>query len=328
MLTCHPPIQIDKVLDDPELVRRLVEANGPYSPVQRYFAGESEYRASAGRSSEGKPMFIAPVFRGDWAYDKPLIEGIDDFLHHPEFTRSAARMFEGAYVRPFSMYCNLTWQLPFNQGGGHTDVPEFRGVTRVDHPVWLLQAMGHSRLFVDEQVRIATAVAWFYKGIDGGFTYWPDGPDAPAQSHEGSIFNSAVVGDNDRMFHRVRPTGNRESGLLTKMTLDSQLVHVGGDAWSVIDGDRGETLAELDYDALRISISWKARIFEDELEERRYLEHEDDITIDSVFERFYSDLWDRGIYFDVPDDPEHDPKFVETLASAYIREPSTTDAVA
>ena len=69
--------------------------------------------------------------------------------------------------------------------------------------------MGHSRLFEKERVEIATAVAWFYRGKDGGFTYWPDGPDRPPRVHEGDLFNTAIMGDNDRMYHRVRPVGAR-----------------------------------------------------------------------------------------------------------------------
>ena len=44
----EPPIAFGHVLDDPALVRRLVEQNGPYSPVQRYFQNAAEYRALSG----------------------------------------------------------------------------------------------------------------------------------------------------------------------------------------------------------------------------------------------------------------------------------------
>ena len=62
-LACYPPVFIDKVLDDPGAVRRLVEDNAPYSPVQRYFAGDAEFRSSAGKASSNQRVFIAPVFR-------------------------------------------------------------------------------------------------------------------------------------------------------------------------------------------------------------------------------------------------------------------------
>lgn len=320
---CRPPIALSRALEDPRLVRRLVEANGPYWPVQRYFAGESEYRAASGKEASDRPMVVAPVFRGDWAYDRPVVEGVEPILDHPGFGDAARAMFDGACVRPFSVYCNLTWQLPFNQGGGHIDVPEFRGINRTDYPIWLLSAMGHSRLFEEERIDITTAVAWFYQGADGGFTYWPDGPDAPPKIHEGDIFNTAIVGDNDRMFHRVRPTGRTQDGMLTRMTLDSQLAFQGGGDWAIETAD--ETLAKLRYEELRISISWKARVFHDEDAERRYLLHDADLSVDDVVARFESDLERRGIRIERPGDPIRDPAWIDLLAEVYVREPTIPD---
>lgn len=318
--TCRPPVFFDPVLQDAGLVRRLVEANGPYLPVQRYFHNAAEYRASSAPGERGAPMIVAPNFRGDWAYDEPLVEGVEPILHHEGFRRAAGEMFSSACVEPFSVYANITWQLPFDQGGGHIDVPEFLGIHRRDHPTWVLSMMGHSGLFEAERVEIATAVAWFYRGRDGGFTYWPDGPDAPPRVHEGDIFNTAVLGDNDRMFHRVRPVGRREDGLLRGMTLDTRLERRGGDAWAIVEA--GETLAEMRFEALRISISWKARVFRDERALRRYRDHTDDLTIGEVFERFYADLERRGVAFERSADPVADPALVEVLAATYVRAPS------
>jgi len=181
----HPPIFFDRLLDDPGLVRGLVEANGPYLPVQRYFSNDAEFRASSAQAKAGRPMIVAPNFRGDWAYDAPRIDGVDPLFEHEGLREAAGRLFGSDRVRPFSVYANITWQLPFDQGEGHIDIPEFRGVSRTDHPTWLLSSMGHSRLFEEERIQIATAVAWFYTGRDGGFTYWPDGPDQPPRVHEG-----------------------------------------------------------------------------------------------------------------------------------------------
>ena len=71
------------------------------------------------------------------------------------------------------------------------------------------------------------------------------------------IHNTAVMGDNDRMYHRVRPVGNRDKGFLMGMTLDTRLEHQGGEDWIIIDGD--ERRAELSYNDLRISVSWPTR---------------------------------------------------------------------
>jgi len=318
--TCHPPVLFDSVLDDPTVVRQLVEANGPYLPVQRYFRNDAEYRASSAPGGPREPMIVAPNFRGDWAYDVPLVAGVEPILHHEGFRRAAGEMFSCACVEPFSVYANLTWQLPFEQGGGHIDVPEFRGIHRGEQPTWLLSMMGHSGLFEAERVEIATAVAWFYAGRDGGFTYWPDGPDQPPRVHEGEIFDTAILGDNDRMFHRVRPVGRRESGLLRGMTLDTRLERRGGDGWAIVEA--GETLAEMSFEELRISISWKARVFRDDAALRRYREHTDDLTLDEVFERSYADLERRGGALARLADPVADPALVDVLAAAYVRAPS------
>jgi hypothetical protein len=319
MVQALPPILIGHVLDDPEQLRDLVERHSPYLPVQRYFVSDAEYRASSGRGRN----IVAPNFRGDWAYDVPLVQGAEIFLGHQGFARAASMMFGTDLVRPQIVYTNLTWQLPFNQGGGHTDIPAFRGIDRTRYPIWLLGVMGHSGLFEEERIRIATAVAWFYRGSDGGFTYWPDGPEAAPRVHEGDIFNTAIVGDNDRMFHRVRPVGRRENGVLQGMTLDTRLEHVGSDDWIVAEGD--ETRASLVWDDLRISVSWKAQVFRDERERRLCDDHSEDLEIGQVFERLYADLEARRIPVERPSDPVHEPQLVEVLSAAYVREPTVFD---
>lgn len=314
--SARPPLFVETVLEDPKIFRPLVEANAPYAPVQRYFANAAEARS---QSSQG-PMVIAPNFRGDWAYAEPLIDGAEVFLQHPGFIAAAAELFGSERVRPFAVYSNLTWQLPFAQGGGHTDVPEFRGVNRTEYPTWLLNAMGHSGLFEAERVDIATAVAWFYEGTDGGFDYWPDGPTGKRRVHEGRIHNTAIVGDNDRMFHRVRPVGDRSAGLPRGLSLESRLEHRGGDAWRIQDGDR--TVAELEWPALRISVSWKAIVFGSAEEEQAYDRHSSDLDLATVLDRFEADLATRGIAMPRPASPLHDEAFVDTISSAYVTAPA------
>ena len=313
--SARPPIFVEKVLDQPSIFRDLVEANAPYAPVQRYFANAAEARSQSSRG----PMFIAPNFRGDWAYGEPLVEGAEIFLHHPGFIAAAAEMFGSDRVRPFAVFSNLTWQLPFPQGAGHTDVPEFRGVNRTDHPTWLLNAMGHSGLFEAERLNIATAVAWFYEGPDGGFDYWPEGPDGPRRKHEGAIHNTAIVGDNDRMFHRVRPVGDRDAGLPQGMSLDSRLEFEGGDTWRIREG--GETLGEFEWPALRASVSWKAIVFADEAEERSHDEHTDDLSFTALLDRFEADLAARGVTMPRPAETSHDEAFIDTITQAYVKAP-------
>jgi hypothetical protein len=315
---CRPPIFIERVFDEPGVVRDLLERGAPYHPVQRYFRSDAEYRAQSGRGKG--PMIVAPNFRGDWAYERPLLPGAELVLQHEGFRKAAAEIFGSDLVRPHDVYSNLTWQLPFDQGAGHTDVPAFRGIERTNHPTWFLSAMGHSGLFEEERIEIATAVAWFYEGRDGGFSYWPDGPDAPPRIHEGTIHNTAIVGDNDRMYHRVRPVGRREDGLLAGLGLDARLEHDGGDAWAIRQD--GDTLATLHFRALRVSLSWKAFVFRDEAQMRSYDEHTHDLTLEDVLDRFASDFAARGERLAEPGESLQDPAFVEQLARAYVHRPT------
>lgn len=318
----RPPIAIDRVVDDPQRIRRLVEARAPYWPVQRYFGNDAEYAALSGARSQA-PMIVAPVFRGNWAFDGVCADPeLEPLFTHPPFVEAARRLFGGEIVRPQKLFVNLTWQLPFPQGAGHTDIPAFRGMDRTRYPIAWLAVMGLSGLFEDVRLRIATAVAWFYEGEDGGFEYWPEGPERPSRIHEGRIENTALVGDNDFMWHRVRPTGRPRDGM-AKLGLDSELVYEGG-AWAVRDGER--TLGRFGWDALRVSLSWKALVFESEADLRRYEEHTDDIDLAEVLRRYERDLAARGISVSWPDDPVHDPATMRLLTETYVRFPIETRA--
>ena len=79
------------------------------------------------------------------------------------------------------------------------------------------------------------------------------------QPHSNSIFNTAALGDNDRMYHRVRPVGRRDDGLPMGMTLDTRLEYDGAERWAIRRS--GETLATMDFAELRVSVSWKAYVY-------------------------------------------------------------------
>lgn len=317
----RPPIAIERVLDDAGRIRRLVEARAPYWPVQRYFANHAEYAALSGERAAA-PMIVAPIFRGNWAVEGRAEPDVAWLLDHPPFLDAARRLFAGEQVQPTTVYVNLTWQLPFAQGAGHTDIPAFRGMDRTRYPITWLSIMGLSGLFEDVRLRIATAVAWFYEGDDGGFEYWPAGPDAPSRVHEGRIENTALVGDNDFMWHRVRPTGAPRDGMV-RLTLDAELTREGGE-WVVRDG--GRRLAAFGWDALRVSLSWKALVFDDDADRRRYEEHAGDIDLAEAVRRFDADLRARGIAHAWPADPVRDPATIRLLTETYVRYPADTRA--
>jgi hypothetical protein len=314
----RPPVHLETAVDDPALVHRLIDVHAPYWPVQRYFANGAEYAALSGKPAAG--MIVAPVFRGNWAADGTVRDGVRPLLESARFAEAARRLFDAEIVRPTTVYVNLTHQIPFPQGAGHTDVPVFRGFDRTRYPIAFLTIMGLSGLFEDVRVKVATAVAWFYRGRDGGFEYWPDGPDRPSRVHEGAIDNTAIVGDNDFMWHRVRPTGRVEDGM-PSLTLDSELAG-RGDAWSIVEGDR--TVTTLPRERLRVSLSWKAMTFQSDTDRRRYDDHTDDIALPEVLDRFERDLATRGVEVTIPTDPLRDPGFIGLLQDQYVRYPTTT----
>jgi hypothetical protein len=319
-VTPRHPILLEPVFDDPTLVHRLIDAHAPYWPVQRYFANEAEYAALSGKSVA---MVVAPVFRGNWAADGTVRDGVLPVLQHARFIEAAKRLFDAEIVRPTNVYVNLTHQLPFPQGAGHTDVPVFRGFDRMRHPITFLTIMGLSGLFEDVRAKVATAVAWFYRGSDGGFEYWPAGPERPSRVHEGSIDNTALVGDNDFMWHRVRPTGRPEDGM-PALTLESELVG-RGEAWAIVEGARQVT--SFSRDRLRVSVSWKAIVFDSDADRRRYDEHTDDIDLAGVLGRFTRDLASRGVEVRLSEEPLRDAAFIRLLREQYVRYPVSREQI-
>lgn len=317
------PVPIGAVFDDPARVDRLVADLAPYWPVQRYLSNRAEYATVSGqRGSDRQPeeMVIAPVFRGDWACEGEVSDGAEALLHHEPFVDAAHRLFAAEIVRPHTVYVNLTWQLPFEQGRGHVDIPAFRGFDRTTVPIAFLTIMGQSGLFEAERVKVATAVAWFYEGTDGGFEFWPDGPGGASVVHEGDIHNTAIVADNDFMWHRVRPVGRPEDGMV-QLTMDSELRTEDGGTWII--GDARGDLASFPHEALRVSLSWKATAFTSDEDRRIHDEHLSDLDADEVLRRFSEDLSARGLDPTVPEvDPFRDVFFLDRLQDTYMRYPA------
>jgi hypothetical protein len=311
---------LNPALDDPGQVWKLIENLGPYWPVQRYLANTAEYAAISGEA-EPKEMFIAPVFRGNWTNNGVALPGVEPILEDARFAEAAATLFEAKIVRPSTVYVNLTWQMPFPQGRGHTDVPAFRGFDRDSYPITFLTLMGLSGLFEDVRVKVATGVCWLYEGTDGGFEYWPDGPDGRVVVHEGATNNTAIVADNDFMWHRARATGHIDDGLM-QLTREAELDHRGAGTWAIRDGDAD--IAIFPAEKLRVSLSWKALTFADDADRRRFDEHTDDIDLTDVLVRFSADFAADGNQLQIPPDPTGDADFIRQLSARYVRYPGSS----
>jgi hypothetical protein len=315
------PVTVNGVLDDPELAWRLCEANGPYAHVlmlREFAASLDTYRDAARRGSPDAigvlvddELMTMPIFRGDWVSSREVhIAGVDDVLHNEKLIAAAQQVFDAEIVRPQIVFSNLTAPMPQNRK--HTDVPTFRGVERSQYPAWVVNAMAASGLFERWRVKVATAVAWYYDGPNGGFSYWPGGSDAPEVTIDPPP-NTAVVGDNDFMYHRVEAVGD---GRFAMVPIDSLLsFDATTRRWQIAKGDR--TFGDFGRDDIRISISWKAECFRDDDDARTFDEHLDDITFEQVLAMWRADCAAHGVTLPDPADPLADPTFAAALATAY-----------
>ena len=198
------PIRIDGVFDDPGVIRRLVQSSGPYRTMASYLP------ASAVRGGQPAADDDVPAhFRATWAAGgRPLVAGAEIILDNPRLLRAASQLFD-AEVIPNTVAVNVTAPMP--AGSIHVDVPSFRGADRDRYPMQLLQAMAASGLFEDWRVAEAGAVWWNYQGPGGSYDYWPDGLDGAMRSEHPPFINSALVADNNRMYHRIGWIGDPAS---------------------------------------------------------------------------------------------------------------------
>jgi hypothetical protein len=260
---CLPPIGIDHVVDEPELIRDIARNNGPYFMPARYLIGgetAADARKRTPKIVKDAPAYlIGPTWRGDWAFDgEVLVEEAAPLLHHQGFIDAAQQMFDAEIVVPEQVYVNLSTPMgaqPFS----HVDIPEFIGVNRHNAPGWFLQAMGSSGLFEDVRISIITAVAWFHQGERGFFRYWPEGRENNSVRHE-NMWNTAVVGDNDFMHHLVERNGPKGAVPPEEMSINTELNH-DGVSWNVLE--QGEKLASYGDLDVRLSLSWKAKVYSD-----------------------------------------------------------------
>jgi hypothetical protein len=257
-------------------------------------------------------------FRETYAYgDEVRTPGIEPFLRHEGFIEAARALYGRPVVVPAIVYANLL--VPGQELAVHTDVPEFRGISRKTHPQWLLVVMHHSGFFAEWRMPIATGVAWFHDCAGGDFVYYPDGPDAPPAAHPVRS-NTAVLLDTDSVFHGVDRVseGHRP---LAPLVPGMRLCAIGDGRWRVLDGER--PVAEYRWEELRFSISWKAYCFADERERRTWREHRADLSVASVLDRLCADLAARDV---TAGRRPPDTELPDLLIDTYVRYPAPDPA--
>ena len=301
--TSAPPILLRDVIEDVQDVVRLLERGAPYTPLGGW------YRPDADLDVATSPMW----FQNDWVHAGLRVEGSQLFLFHERVTQAARDFYGAGLIEPHSVYVNLMAALE-RSGPAHTDNPRFHGRDRSNTPMWLLRTMLWSGLFDEYAITQATSIWWMNDVEGGGFAYWPDGPDAPPREHVGQMANTALVGDNHRMFHQVGPVGPYDQGTRL-VTPRAELAPVGdgSDEWAV--RDRGETRYRAPLSHYRVSVLWKADVYRDEADRRRQMA--DTLSMPDVARIFDRDLEQRGADVRLDLDRIEDPGLIAAVNAIY-----------
>ncbi len=289
---------------------------------QRHDAALNFIRSGGRFGRSENPRSLAArtnYFRETYAYDRPVVAGIEPFLWHDGFAEAARKLYDRPIVKPNIVYANLL--VPGQELAVHTDVAEFRGVNRTKDPQWLTVVMHHSGLFERWRMPIATGVAWFGEASGGELCFYPDGPSMPPLALP-VRHNTAIVLDTDSTFHGVDRVGGA-SAAIAELEPGMRLDYEGDGRWRVGRGE--EVVARYERSDLRFSISWKAYCYADEAEARAVEEHSDDLTRNGVVERLVRDLRERGR---LGDEPLDETELALLMIDEYIQFPPAAPEVA
>jgi hypothetical protein len=302
----------------------IVRRNGPWSLIlaQHFKSPEEVVATTSGQLPEGfKPtwdMFLSPVFRGYFAQGSTgLHPEIEDCFLNTRFLELVRGYWKAKYARAENMLFNI--QGPSSGGGSpHVDGTRFRGISMHNSPVWLMNMMVKSGLFKRWQAKKAQVITWYYKGrIGGGFTCWPDGPQAAPMQIKAPMWGRAVVVENEMMYHTAESCGpsamRRPAGLAINSLMSAD--PATADGWQITTD--GEVIQRIPAEEFRFLVHWGADIFMDLAELKMSLDHTDDITHEQVFDMLIKDLRTRGEKFEVPSDPFTDTGFIALLTRVY-----------
>jgi hypothetical protein len=335
----RPVVTVEPLFADPSDARRVVELAHQFGRYRIY--GEAEqvdlalsrglrpredsvqhFLRTGGARGRDQEVSIGTLasrtsyFREEYAYGgHEHAGGIEGFLHNAGLVDAARKVFDRPIVEPSIAFANL--MLPGQELAVHTDVPEFRGVSRKNLPQWLLVVMHHSGLFDDWRLSIATGIAYFQDSPSGALRYWPAGPGSeptrvPVRA------NTAVVLDTDSVFHGVDPVGDDVEA--PRLATGATLAADEEDGTWRLTGAEGAPLGTFDWDQLRFSVSWKAYCFTDETDRATWRGGGDDLTVDAIVDRLVVDLVERGL---VAPSVARDPELGRLLIDTYVRYPTT-----
>lgn len=304
--TKAPLLTVTGVYSEPDVLLDTVRAHTEYWNQSQYVP-----KAAPNAFAPGHPLVPlgpgagdgAPIFRADWwRWDDGTPTGAW-LASLPAFADAARQLFGAEHVLPFLVHVNLNVPGPVADAG-HVDVPAFRGLDRRNAPGWLLLALARAGVAVRWRLRVATAVSWLYRGTGGEFRYWPSGPSSAAATIT-KLWNNAVVFDADRIHHRVDRVGHGET--IEPITREARMRAAGVSAWVIEDPHRCPI--GLDSRQVRISVSWKAAVFDDAAALEQHRSADDRLTLDHAATLLREAVRERGgrLGDDIASD---DPRFV------------------
>jgi hypothetical protein len=326
-----PPRLINDIFSDEENERlfHVLKTKGPWRLIAAiYFKTAEELLAvsSRGPDTDGsKPTledFLSLAFRGFFGNNGLSYHDETHEVFYSHKLLNLVKDMHGAqYGAPYLFQFNA--QGP--SGGydpGHFDGRSWRGLDPTNMPAWLGSVMAKSGLFDAWEVKAGQVISYYYRSdIDGGFTYWPNGPDQAPERFAAPFWNSGIITDNQHMYHRGEACGPRHKRELPSgTTLQSVLQSDGGDGWNVVDGDR--VVAHYPEQEMRFLFHYSAHVFTDMADLKRYYDHTDDLSSEQAIGMLIDDLRRQRIPFEMPTDPMSDPAFIATLTKAYAVSPA------
>ena len=245
---------------------------------------------------------------------------LHDCFYNAQFLERVKEYWGAQYAKPTLMLFNICG--PHNSGlSPHLDATTFRGIRIENTPVWMQNIMAKSGLFREHIVKMAQIVTWFWRGAEGTFTYWPDGPLSEPRRIEHPMWNKGVVVQNEVMFHRGDPVGRSDERATPGLANRSLLGYRTDDDEWVITTD-GEFVRRYEPRNMRFLVHWNAEVYADLREAKLVMDHTDDLTHDRVVATLLADMRAKGVTVSEPSDPFHDDDFIHALLSTYTIAPA------
>ena len=327
-----PPRVLEDVYTEDQYNRilNILKESGPWPTItaNHFNTVEELVATSSGpmREGEGPKITLDDIatahFRGYFGKGSTCYyPEIEDCFYNEKFLDLVRDYWGAAYAKPTHMLFNFCGA--HHSGlSPHLDAVQFRGIRIENSPVWLANIMGKSGLFFDHMVKMAQVIAWWYRGENGTFTYWPDGPFGQPKVLEHPLWDKGVVVQNEVMFHRGDPVGRPEDRDIPGLKHRSLIGYdASQDDWAITTD--GEVIRRYQPEETRLLVHWSAEVYSDRDELEKSLDHSDDLTTDVVFERLIADMRARGVSFTEPTDPLHDTDFIRSLIATYTIAPTT-----